>query len=312
MIITVTFNPAIDKTAEVDDFYQGGLNRLKNVTSDAGGKGVNVSKTIQAFGGTSICTGFLAGSTGDMIEQTLDSLQISHDFVRVAGNTRTNLKILDKYMELTELNEAGPFVSTTDIALLKQCILKHCDQDSIVVLSGNVSPGVSNTIYEELITDILAKGAHVVFDADGELFANGIKAHPTCIKPNKHELAMYFGMQEDASLSDVIKAAKKLLDKHTQLVVVSMGREGSIFISEEAIYQVDALSIQAHSSVGAGDAMVAGIAYAMANHMNLQDTIRLAVAASAGAVLTKGTKPASIEIVNTLKQNVVMKTWEEK
>lgn len=135
MILTVTFNPAIDKTAEVDVLVPGGLNRLKNVRQDAGGKGINVSKTIKAFGKESCALGFLAGNAGQFIEQTMNGLHIEHDFVQVEGDTRTNLKVLDRDMELTELNEAGPFVRKEDIEKLIAKI-KEKSEDSTYVVSS--------------------------------------------------------------------------------------------------------------------------------------------------------------------------------
>ena len=191
MIITVTFNPAIDKTAEVEELKVGGLNRLSNVMQDAGGKGVNVSKTIKAFGGETLCTGFLAGSAGEYIDHTLKDLHINTNFVWVEGMTRTNLKVLDKDMELTELNEAGPLIGEVEVEQLKQKICELCKNDSIVVLSGNVSKGVDTNIYYELINEIKKAGSRVVFDADGELFAKGIQAKPLVIKPNKYESSLW-------------------------------------------------------------------------------------------------------------------------
>lgn len=311
MILTVTFNPAVDKTAEVEQVQVGGLNRLKNVMMDAGGKGVNVSKTIKALHGESICCGFLAGSAGDFIEQSLKEREIPCDFVRVEGNTRTNLKVLDQHMELTELNEAGPQIHERDIQKLIDVIVKYCKEDTIVVLSGNVSLGVPETIYATLIEEIKKHHARVVFDADGKLFAHGIKQRPTVIKPNRYELATYFHEAEDMSDTKVVELARNFLNEETQLVVVSMGKEGSIFLTEKEAYRVAALSIEAHSSVGAGDAMVAAIAYAMEQQMTLENLIRLAVCASAGAVMTKGTSPADYETVKGLMPLVDMKKMEE-
>lgn len=312
MIITVTFNPAIDKTAEVEELQVGGLNRLSNVMQDAGGKGVNVSKTIKAFGGETLCTGFLAGSSGEYIEHTLKDLDIHSDFVWVDGMTRTNLKVLDKDKELTELNEAGPSIGIKEVEKLKQKICELCNADSIVVLSGNVSKGVDTNIYKELIEDIKQAGGKVIFDADGELFAKGIQAKPLVIKPNKYELATYFKVSQDVTNDEIIRLAKTLLNEDTKYVVVSMGKEGSIFITKDQVIQAEALKVEAHSSVGAGDAMVAGITYAIEQGYPLEEMIRFAVAASAGAVMTKGTQPASIDVVKELKDKVVLKTLEEK
>lgn len=311
MILTVTFNPAIDKTAEVETLEVGGLNRLKNVMQDAGGKGVNVSKTIHALGGTSLCSGFLAGSAGEYIHKSLSALSITCDFVWVDGMTRTNLKVLDKDMELTELNEAGPVIGEQEVEKLIEKILSLTNEETLVVLSGNVSAGVKTSIYKEMIIEIKKAGGRVILDADGELFAQGIQAHPTVIKPNKYELATYFNVPQDSSNEDIIKLAKTLLNEDTKLVVVSMGKEGSIFIQKDVVYCADALSIQAHSSVGAGDAMVASIAYAMQEGYELEKLIALAVACSAGAVMSKGTKPAEKELVEELMKQVNIRKLED-
>ncbi|PWJ15908.1 1-phosphofructokinase [[Clostridium] innocuum] len=311
MILTVTFNPAIDKTAEVDELIPGGLNRLRNVMQNAGGKGINVSKTIHALQGKSVATGFLAGSAGEYIRKVLNGLAIDNDFVWVEGMTRTNLKVLDHEMELTELNEAGPVITETEIKQLKDKILSLLHPNDFVVLSGNVSAQVRKDIYRELIELVKQQGARVILDADGELFAQGIQAKPYVIKPNKYELATYFGVSQDCSNEEMISLAKTLLNEECRLVVVSMGKQGSIFLSHEGIYQAEALHIQAHSSVGAGDAMVAAIAYALEHDNAMEQLIALAVACSAGAVMTKGTQPAEKAVVEQLMKQVTIKKLEE-
>lgn len=311
MIITVTFNPAIDKTAEVESLQVGALNRLQNVIMDAGGKGVNVSKTIAALGGKSICTGFLAGSSGKFIEDALQAQQIQSDFVWVEGMTRTNLKVLDKDKDLTELNEAGPNINEVQVKELMEKILLLCEEGSYVVLSGNVSPGVPSSIYYDMIQRIQKKKAHVIFDADGALFEKGIQAQPSVIKPNKYELAMYFGLDQNVDNACIVSHAKQLLQGNTIIVAVSMGKEGSIFITKEGVWQAEALSIEAHSSVGAGDAMVAAMTYALQERYAIEDLMRLSVATSAGAVMTKGTQPATREVVEELMKKVNIRKWED-
>ena len=108
MIVTVTMNPAIDKTVDIDALERGGLNRIQKVEYDAGGKGINVSKTIRELGGTSIAAGFLGGNAGRTIEAVLNEKGIQNDFIWVDGETRTNTKVFEKSGEVTELNEPGP------------------------------------------------------------------------------------------------------------------------------------------------------------------------------------------------------------
>lgn len=313
MILTVTFNPAIDKTAEVNHLVSGGLNRLFNVRQDAGGKGINVSKTLKALGTDSTATGFLAGDAGKTIETALEARGIPADFVWADGQTRTNLKVLDEDMALTELNEPGPAVNEEQIEELMKKIEDLAGEGSWVVLSGNVGPGVSKEIYRVMIERLKKKGIRCILDADGELFREGIKAGPYAIKPNRYELAQYFGMdEENLDLCTLIRLARKLLNDETKLVAVSMGTDGSVFITEDGIISAPALKIDYQSAVGAGDAMVAAMTDGLNKNMDLQDLVRWAVAVSAGACTTQGTQPAELPVVEELAKRVEMKVWEEK
>lgn len=306
MITTVTFNPAIDKTAQVDVLIPGGLNRLKNVRQDAGGKGINVSKTLKAIGQASTATGFVGGSAGDFIRDRLDDLGIDHVFVKVDGTTRTNLKVLDADMTLTELNEAGPTCTQADLDRMIE-VLNDCS--GILVLCGNTGPGVPRDIYRTLTEKAHANGMQVILDADGELFREGIKSHPDVIKPNRFELAQYFGRSEDEMDAEtMIELAKTFISEGVKLVVISMGIEGSLFVTADRALQAPALKIPFQSAVGAGDAMVAALAYSLEHNLNLEDTLVLAVALSAGACMTEGTQPADAATAEQLKQEV---TWKE-
>lgn len=304
MIITVTLNPAIDKTAQVEQMVPNGLNRLNNIILDVGGKGINVSKAIKELGGKSICTGFVAGSNGKWIEERLDSLGLDYKFYHVSGNTRINLKVLDHDMNLTELNDTGDQISENDLRYLKADLLDMVSANDIVVLAGSVPAGVPATIYQELITLLKEKGAKVVMDADGELFTNGIEAGPTLIKPNKYELCKYFGLSEDVSDVELVSHAKKLLYKGIETVVISLGSKGAIFITNEETAYVSGLDIIAHSAVGAGDSMVGALTYGISEGLELIPLIKLAVATSAGAVMTKGTKAPNRSVVEMLMKEV--------
>lgn len=304
MIITVTLNPAIDKTAQVEHMVPNGLNRLNNIILDVGGKGINVSKAIKELGGESICTGFVAGSNGKWIEEKLDSLGLEYKFRHVEGNTRINLKVLDRDMNLTELNDAGDEIHENDLRYLKEDLLEMVKPDDIVVLAGSVPAGVPTTIYQELITLLKEKGAKVVMDADGELFTNGIEAGPTLIKPNKYELCKYFGLDEGVTDVELVSHAKKLLYKGIDTVVISLGSKGAIFITNEETAYVPGLDIIAHSAVGAGDSMVGALTYGISEGLELIPLIKLAVATSAGAVMTKGTKAPNRSVVEMLMKEV--------
>ncbi len=304
MIVTVTMNPAIDKTAELQKFTHEGLNRLENVVSDVGGKGINVSKTIRALGGKTIATGFLAGGAGQGIKSTLDELGIENDFIFVEGETRTNLKVLEPGGVLTELNEQGPVVSQESIEALVEKLEFYATEKTVFVLAGSIPKGVNPSIYKVIIERLKAKNAQVFLDVDGEPFEEAIEAGPDMIKPNKFELLQYYGIHEDKPLIEVIEIAQRLREKNVKNIAISMGKEGALFLIDQKVYQVPGLEIEAHSAVGAGDAMVAAITYGMHEGLEVKDWIALAVATSAGAVVTIGTKPPNYDLVRELKEKV--------
>lgn len=304
MIITVTLNPAIDKTAQVDTMVCNGLNRLDHVLLDVGGKGINVSKAIQSLGGDSICSGFVAGENGKWIEKQLDELGLKYDFKEVPGNTRMNLKVLDKDMNLTELNEVGISINEDDLEDFKKKLLASVKENDIVVLAGSAPMGVPKTIYKDLVSLLKEKGALVILDADGDFFTNGIEAGPYLIKPNKYELCKYFNLSEEISDETLIENAKKLLDKGIEYVVISLGSKGAIFMTKDNIARVPGLKIEAHSAVGAGDSMVGALAYSIEQKYEFTRLIKKAVATSAGAVMTKGTKAPSPDVIEKLEKEV--------
>ena len=157
MIITVTMNPAIDKTVEIEQLVPNGLNRIQKVEYDAGGKGINVSKTIHELGGESLAMGFLGGNAGKTIENVLTSWNIQHDFIWVEGETRTNTKVFEKSGGVTELNEPGPVINEAQVEELIQKICEHTDKETLVVLAGSIPAGVDKNIYAAITESVHAQ-----------------------------------------------------------------------------------------------------------------------------------------------------------
>lgn len=306
MIITVTMNPAIDKTVDIDALERGGLNRIHHVELDAGGKGINVSKTIRELGGRSIATGFIAGNAGKIIRSVMEEWEIENDFIEVSGETRTNTKVFEKSGELTELNEPGPVVEEEDIQALLDKLDGYADEDTLFVLAGSVPKGVDKDIYQRIIRLAHKKGAKVMLDADGELFTRALEAGPDMVKPNKVELEQYAGMDFIASERELLSAAEKLMEKGVTTVAVSMGKSGAIFLQDGYKVKCPGLKVKAHSTVGAGDAMVAALAYSWGEGLPWEDTVKMCMAVSAGAVTTIGTKPPSRQAVDNLLGQVVV------
>ena len=301
MIVTVTMNPAIDKTIDVEHLERGGLNRIQHVELDAGGKGINVSKTIHELGGKSVVTGFVAGNTGKIIQNVMKEWNIESDFIEVAGETRTNTKVFEKTGELTELNEPGPVIGEDDLKALLEKLEGYAKEDTLFVLAGSVPQGVEKDIYKRIIEMVHKKGAKVLLDADGELFTQALAAGP-----DRVELEQYAGMDYVASEQELLLIAKKLMESGIESVVVSMGKSGAMFLRPDLQVHCPGLRVKAHSTVGAGDAMVAALSYAWDNKLDATETVKLCMAVSAGAVTTIGTKPPTRAVVDELIGSVVM------
>jgi len=306
MIITLTMNPALDKTVEVECLTPGKLNRIQNIQIDAGGKGINVSKMIDSLGGESIATGFIAGKSGGKLLKIINNFGFKQDFLEIVGDIRTNTKILDKKHGVTELNETGLTLSKKDEKNICDKLIQLATTDTIFILSGSLPMGVEDNFYQKLIRALKEKGAKVFLDADGEAFKLGLEAKPNYIKPNLEELTQYFQISEDISLSKIKQLCSKLIDKGIELVTVSMGKNGAVFVTKKEAFYTPKLEVYASSTVGAGDSIVGALAYGLEQKMPLESVIKLSVAAASGAVMTQGTKAPSKELVEQLKENVTI------
>lgn len=306
MIITVTLNPAVDKVMVIKDFKAGSVNRASEMMVEAGGKGINVSKTIVSIGGISKALGILAGQSGSFIEKSLCSMNIDNEFVYVDGETRTNVKISDPINNMvTDINEPGPVVSQEAIDKLSKLLFNGLGKDDLLVFTGSTPQGVNKDIYKTWITTAKAFGIRSVLDADGELLATGVEAGPYIIKPNIHELERLCGVQTN-SVDEVIELAKRLLEKGTEIVAVSQGEEGAVFVTKAWVAVVEGIKTIVKSTVGAGDAMVAALSYGIHEQLEPEAMIKLAVACGTATVMSYGNQPSKEDIDSLIKKvNVI-------
>lgn len=309
MIITVTLNPAVDKTVEIDDFQVGKVNRVSTARYDAGGKGINVSKVIQSLGGKSKAMGIVAGANGSFIKDFLDKIGVENNFHFIEGETRTNLKVVDHSKKTnTDINEPGPEVTAEAIAFVKQRIIDSLAPKDVVVFSGSVPANVDRGIYGEWIATAKQRGALTVLDADGELLKQGIPAGPFLVKPNIHELESLFGT-EVRDLREGEKLARSLMEQYgIEQVVVSLGEKGAIFLKRDCSILAHGIKVEVKSTVGAGDSMVAALAYSLEMGYDFNKTIRLAMAAGTANVMTSGSQAADYEAVVALEKQVTLKS----
>lgn len=312
MIITVTMNPALDKIVGIKKFHYGELNRLQHVSMHAGGKGINVSRSIRKLQGKSLVTGFEGGGVGSAIVNELSALGISNDMVRIQENTRVNLKLIDENQIVTELNEMGPKVDETSLLELEKKLLRLVKPNDVVVLSGSVPQNVPTTIYQSFCKKLKEKQVLVVLDADGELLSYGIQAIPTVIKPNLDEFCHYLGISTNCSINQLVKACRKLVETGIELVILSMGEKGALFATDEQVIFADALQVPIVSCVGAGDSMCAVASLALQHHYSLEELIKLSMAASASTVMHDASECGTYELIESLQKQVTMKVFSDE
>ena len=196
MIVTVTPNPVLDRTLTVPDIEFNAVLRASDVRLDWGGKGFNVSRALQVLGADSLAMGFVGGATGDMLEQGLHGLGIETDFVRIAGETRTNIVITDSQAERhIKVNEAGPVISAAERDAFFQRIRDRVQPGDICVMAGSLPPGLPASFYADLIALLNDLDAISVLDASGEALRLGWMAGPTVVKPNALEASDILDMR---------------------------------------------------------------------------------------------------------------------
>ncbi len=281
MIITITCNPAIDKTIKDN-----------NTIFDIGGKGINVSKVLKSLGVDSICTGFIGKDNKNIIYDKLDELDIKHHFIEIEGAIRTNTKRIINN-ELIEENEKGPTPIKEDINNLINYLKQF--KNEIIVISGSSNVN----IYYDLVKLLKKNNNYVILDADKDLLVEGIKGCPNIIKPNKDEISRLFNIDYDEKV-----VTKKCKELNMDLICISLGKDGALFINKDKVYKAKALDVKYASAVGAGDAMVASFAYSKLNNYDIKNTISLAIAASCASVETSGTKPPNKDKVFAYQKEV--------
>lgn len=304
MIYTVTLNPALDKTVEIPGMALDTVNRITEMRTDPGGKGINVSKVIAKLGGESCAVGILGGGSGKMLEKLLEGEPFATRFRFVEGQTRTNLKIIDREGHTnTDINEPGLTVTDADLDALLRELLAELRPGDIVVLAGSLPKGAPQDTYRSWTAACKKAGARVFLDADGALLAEGIKAAPYLIKPNDDELSRLAGRKLE-TIEELTAEGRKLLERGIERVVISLGGRGALYLRKGSTIYAEGLRVPVGSTVGAGDSVVAALAYAEAQGLSEEEAVCLSTAAGAANVMCSGTQAAEREAVEALLPKV--------
>ena len=280
MIYTVTLNPSIDYVIKVDKLTTGNINRVNEEHVYPGGKGINVTRILKSLDNDNIALGFVSGFTGDYIINSLQELNLKSDFIKVKeGFTRINVKV--KSEEETEINGQGPKISEEELNQFYKVIDKLVDGD-ILILSGSIPSCLDERLYESIMKKVEDRDIKVIVDATKNLLLNVLKYKPILIKPNNHELAEMFNVELN-STEDVVFYARKLKEMGAQNVLISMGKDGALLVTEnDEVFASSVAKGEVVNSVGAGDSMVAGFIAGYLKSNSYEEALRLG-AASGGA-----------------------------
>ena len=254
MIYTVTLNPSIDFIVRLESLALGSVNRMISDDKFAGGKGINVSRILKRLDIENTDIGFIGGFTGRFVKDSLVDEGIATKFVEVSEDTRINVKV--KAGEETEINGAGPHISTEKLEEL-ETILAGLSSEDTVVFAGSAPSSLGNQVYNMLIPIAKKAGAEVVCDFEGQTLLDALNYQPLLVKPNNHDLAYIFGV-ELIGLADIEKYAREILSKGAKNVIISMAGDGALLVTPEAAYFAKPIKGTVKNSVGAGDSMVAG------------------------------------------------------
>lgn len=303
MIYTLTLNPAIDYYMSMENFQLGSLNSLEEGYTLPGGKGINVSKVLKNFSVESKALGFVGGFTGDYIKKHLNEYEIESDFIELQENTRINIKLKTKDSE-TEIAGKSPTISKENVEeLLKK--FEEIKKDDVVILSGSVPNSISKSIYADIIK-LLPKDCKVILDTRGLPFVEGLKEGVFLTKPNNHELEEFFNRKLN-NIEEIIQAGKDLQALGSKNVLISLGKDGSILITEKEVYIGNAPQGKLISSVGAGDSMVAGVVYGIAKGRTLEDSYKYGIASGSSTAFSEGL--TTFEGMNSLLNKIEIKKY---
>ncbi len=306
-IITVTLNPAIDLTCSIPEFKTGAVNRVSGSRTDAGGKGVNIARLLRVFDLPVIATGFLGQDNPHIFEKLFREREITDQFIRVPGETRTGIKILDDAAHTTtDINFPGLTPTSVDFERLLNQLTSLAATARIVIIAGSLPATLPPQAVGELVKVAQKAGASVFVDTSGPALSHAIHAGPSLIKPNQDELGEYLG-RPLSDLEDILREAQQLVRRGIDTIIVSLGSRGALFVNRDQALLTAPPRIKPVSTVGAGDAMIGSFAAGLLTGLSFADSARLATAVSAAVVTLAGPGLDTLATAEQLNDQVQIK-----
>ncbi|MBP1839995.1 1-phosphofructokinase family hexose kinase [Formosa algae] len=288
-IITLTINPALDKSAKVNDITPFDKLECYDITYHPGGGGVNISRVLHRLGVESDCLFPYGGKTGEHLVELLKEQHVHVIGTPISNLTRENFAVFNTETKLQYRfgMPTSPF-SEAELEPIEALINTHVTTGDIFVISGSLPVGLPTQYYSKLIQNLKAKQVKVVVDTSGPVFNEVLKNELFLIKPNQKELARLAGKDSLTKSEREDFALKMVADNIAQYVVVSLGKDGAFMAHKNGIEYVSAPVISVNSTIGAGDSMVAGLIYAITQNKTPRNMLRWGVACGVAATLSEG------------------------
>jgi 6-phosphofructokinase 2 len=291
MILTITLNPALDKSVSVQKLIPDKKLRCEEITVEAGGGGINVSKAIKELGGESMALFPSGGANGKQLEQLLIKEGIAIKVIPIAGETRAGFAATDLSTDSQYRFVApGPVLSNEIVdACLKE--IEDCKPvPDTIVFSGSLPPGISHNVAAKFAAVSNRIGARFIADTSGDTLKQAVHEGVYLLKPNLSELCLLVD-KESLELFEVENAAKSIIDKgNAQVIVVSMGPSGALLLTKDICKRIPSPNVKKVSTIGAGDSMVAGMALMLSQGKPILEVVQFGVACGTAAIMTEGSQ----------------------
>jgi 1-phosphofructokinase family hexose kinase len=307
-IVCVSANPALDRRLRFESLTVGRVNRAKSAQAFPGGKSAHVAMTAHALGARAVWLGFLGGAVGDEVAAKLHELEIEVVRIRTKNSTRMNLELIDASSKITEVLEPGEPLARAELgAMLRALVsgLRNRWRRAPVVISGSLPRHVSPDFYRSLIAGAESMGSRTFLDTSGGALRHSLASHPAFVKPNREEVEALLGWKLK-NQSEVVNAACELIERGARSAAISLGAEGLIWFERKdgPVWLARPPRLKPVSTVGCGDANVAGFAYADAKGIAGEVAIRLATACGAANCLAEAPGRVSAKDVKSLMPRI--------
>jgi len=306
-IVSLSLNPAIDLTYEINDLQHDQKTRATSTHYDPGGTGINVGRALEKLKANSFTCCITAGKMGEFLHAMLEQELNNISTLQVEGETRINTTLIQKTPQYQyEINATGPSITAIQLDKIINQFLNLCQQ-GIGVLTGSLPPSIPDSTYQSINTALQKQGGRCIIDAPVTAMKQALLSKPFLIKPNHHELEI-LSNKTLSSIEQVASEARALAKQGVNFVCVSLAEKGAILTTPNNSYYCNSPKIKVNSTVGAGDSMVAGLAYAFSQNQPPEQALKFAVACGAGTAIQAGTQLFNTDDLESLSTQISIKT----